>query len=166
MESIGAKIMGILDGFCLKLSEAISSVYGWVVAAILFVVNYCVGFETILGGVAFCVLCDAVWGIAVSVKLGRFTVSELARNSFFKLAVYCNVLAVFIVVDRISGADNPLTTAVIGAAICLVELWSITGNASIIRPNFPPLRLLRHALKGEISRKLGVAEEEVDEILK
>ncbi|MEG2061856.1 MAG: phage holin family protein [Alistipes sp.] len=158
--------MNVLCGFCLKFSEAMSSIGGWFVAIILFVINYCAGYEAILGGVAFCVLCDAVWGIAVSIKLGRFTVSELARNSFFKLAVYCNILAVFIIVDKIAGVDNPLTTAVVGAAICLVELWSITGNASIIKPNFPPLRLLRHALKGEISRKLGVAEDKVDEILK
>lgn len=155
----------ILSGLWLKLAEVLSCVWGWIVAALLFCVSYCTGYETIIGGVLFCVLCDAGWGIAVSVKLGKFAVSELARDSFFKLAVYVNIIAAFIIVDKIAGVDTPITTAAVGVAICLVELWSISGNALIIKPNFPLLRLLRHSLKGEIGRKLGVPEDNVDEVL-
>ena len=109
-------------------------------------------------------LMDACWGIAVSVHRGQFTLSELARLTIAKLAVYGCALFFFVSLDRV--ADTVFSTSIVGAAIAAVEFWSSCGSMLILFPNFLFLRLLRKALTGEIASKLNISEEEVKDILK
>ena len=125
--------------------------------------DYVVGHELAVGLVVFVTLMDAVWGISVSIKHKKFALSELARLTIGKLAVYGCALLAFIGLDKM--IDMSLTTSFVGAAIVLVELWSASASMLILFPNFLFLKLFRKALTGEIASKLKIPEEEVDAVL-
>lgn len=149
-----------------KLADIFSSLAGWVVALCVFIINLFIGYETSISAVVICVILDTVWGIAASIKKGSFAVSELGRNGMLaKWCLYASVILGFICIEKIVGIQSQLTVVIISTAICLVEIWSMSGSALIIYPNMPFLRLLRHALRGEIARKLGVEESEVEKEL-
>lgn len=152
LEHIGEKLLGILH-----------TVHGWVMAGTLFVLDFIAGHELAVGLVVFVTLMDAVWGITVSVKRNKFALSELARLTVGKLAVYGCAMLAFIGLDKMIGMT--LTASVIGAAITLVELWSASASMLILFPNFLFLKLLRKALAGEIADKLGIEPWEVEKIL-
>lgn len=139
----------------------LSSAWGWITGILLVVLNAVVAHSTTITFVVIVVVMDLVWGIAASVKMHRFTTSELMRDTVGKFAVYGTAILSFCFLDRILGERFVLTTAVICSVITLVELWSSMGNALIVFPNMPFLRLLRGALVGEIANKLHVSENEV-----
>jgi len=152
IKHIGLKLLGILQ-----------TVQGWVVAGLLFLLDFIAGHELAVGLVVAVTLMDAAWGITVSIHRRKFALSELARLTIGKLAVYGCAMLVFIGLDRLIGMT--LTASVVGAAITLVELWSASASMLILFPNFLFLKLLRKALTGEIASKLGVEPEEVEKVL-
>ena len=152
IKHIGVKLLGILQ-----------TVQGWVVAGLLFLLDFIAGHELAVGLVVAVTLMDAAWGITVSIHRRKFALSELARLTIGKLAVYGCAMLVFIGLDRLIGMT--LTASVVGAAITLVELWSASASMLILFPNFLFLKLLRKALTGEIASKLGVEPEEVEKVL-
>ena len=135
------KITMILEHFLNKLEEVLSTVWGWVMCLCLLIANFMVGYEVMVGFTVGAVVMDAVWGIAASLKQGRFTKSELARDSFSKLSVYGSVILIFIFIDKLMGVGNGLTTSVISIGIILVELWSTAASMLIC---FPLTSSLRH----------------------
>jgi hypothetical protein len=151
--------------FAKKMPEILTSIWGCSTSLFVFAASFLTGYEFMIGIILFCILSDAFWGIVVSIKRGGFVLSELGRNSVIKIAAYANAVFILIGIEKIIGSDLHITTSVATMAICGVELWSISGNILIIKPNFVFFKLLRPALRGEISRKLGVPEENVDEIL-
>lgn len=146
-----------------KLLSILHTVQGWIVAGVLFVLDFIAGHELAVGLVVAVTLMDAIWGITVSIKRKKFALSELARLTVGKLAVYGCAMLAFIGLDKMIGMT--LTASVIGAAITLVELWSASASMLILFPNFLFLKLLRKALTGEIASKLGVEPEEVEKVL-
>ena len=147
----------------MKLLGILQTVQGWVVAGVLFLLDFIAGHELAVGLVVAVTLMDAAWGIAVSIHRRKFALSELARLTIGKLAVYGCAMLVFIGLDRLIGMT--LTASVVGAAITLVELWSASASMLILFPNFLFLKLLRKALTGEIASKLGVEPEDVEKVL-
>ena len=143
-----------------KLLSILHTVQGWIVAGVLFVLDFIAGHELAVGLVVAVTLMDAIWGITVSIKRKKFALSELARLTVGKLAVYGCAMLAFIGLDKIVGMT--LTASIIGAAITLVELWSASASMLILFPNFLFLKLLRKALTGEIASKLGIEPEEVE----
>lgn len=146
-----------------RIPQVLSTGWGWVTLTSLSVLDYIAGHSFVVFLVVAATLIDAVWGIAVSLKKGEFTKSELARLTIAKLAVYGCVMFVFIGLDKF--INSTITASIIGAAIVLVEFWSSCASMLILYPNFLFLRLLKKALTGEIASKLGVSEDEVKEIL-
>ena len=137
--------MMILEHFMNKLSVVLSTAWGWAVCVGLIVANFLAGYETMVGFTVAAVVMDAAWGIASSVKQGRFTKSELMRDSLSKLAVYGSVILLFILIDKLLGVGNGLSTSVICICIILVELWSTAASMLICFPNMPFLQLLKKA---------------------
>lgn len=146
-----------------KLLSLIQTVYGWLLAILTFIIEYFAPHSLVIQLVVAATIMDAVWGIAVSIREGKFTLSELMRNTIGKLAVYGSVLFVFVGLDKFT--DSSISTKVIGGAIMLVELWSSSASMLILFPGFPFLRLLTKALKGEIASKLNITAEEVEDTL-
>jgi len=147
-----------------KLAALSCTLYGWVLALITVIIDYFSPHALVIKLVVAATILDAVWGIAVSVKEGKFTLSELMRNTVGKLTVYGSALIVFIGLDKIT--DLTISTKVVGAAILLVELWSSSASMLILYPDFPFLKLFQKALSGEIASKLNIPVEEVQEVLK
>ena len=156
----------MLENFLTKLIDALSTSWGWLIGAIMFVVNLVVGYEAMVSFVVLAVVIDAFWGIASSLKQHKFTLSELGRNSLGKLAVYGTSMLLFIIIDKLLGINNGLPTNVICVSIILVEVWSRSASMLICFPNMPFLQLMKRALTGEIASKLNVPPSEVEEVLK
>lgn len=146
-----------------KLGDILSSVKGWMAYLVLATANYFSGHTFVVWLVVTVTLLDAVWGIAVSLKQHKFALSELARLTIGKIAVYGCAMFVFVGLDRMIAST--LTASVVGAAIVLVEFWSSCGSMIILFPHFLFLRLIRKALTGEIARKLSIPESEVEKVL-
>lgn len=146
-----------------KLLMILSSIYGWITGILLIILNAIVDQKIAITFVVVMVTLDLFWGIAAALKMHRFATSELMRDTLGKLAVYGTAILTFCFIDKMLGDSVTLTTAVICSIINLVELWSSMGNALIVFPNIPFLRLIRGALVGEIANKLHVSEDQVKE---
>ena len=149
------------DHFC-TITQRIE---GWFAVAISVAANYIVGYETSIYIVLFSVILDLIWGIAAAIKQGRFTTSELARETISKLSVYATVICFMIALDKLTPHDISITESIIAGIIVLVELWSFMANALIVYPNMPLLVFFKRMLTGELANKLGVPEDEVEETL-
>jgi hypothetical protein len=154
-----------MDGFVTKLSEILSTIYGWLLCLSMVVIDYFAGYEATVQMATMAVVMDCIWGIAAAHKQGKFTLSELARNTFSKLSVYGCCIVLFIGIDRLMGLQSGLTTSAICIGIVLTEAWSTCASMLICFPDLPFLKLLKRALTGEIARKLGVDADKVDEVL-
>jgi len=155
----------IIEHFIVKIQEIFSTVWGWISFAIFFVISCLSGHGTAVGIALIAIVMDAVWGIASSVKQGKFAKSELARDTIGKIAVYgCAILA-FSCIDKLLGIHNGLTTNIICSLIVLVEFWSTLGSMLICFPKIPFLRVIKFALIGEIANKLGIREDDVKNAL-
>lgn len=168
MNEILLKIKKVFQNIMIKLSEALSSIHGWLLGIVIVLVNFFAGYHIVLYGILTAVSFDAFFGIWVALKQHKFILSELLRATLFKLMVYLNMIVISIFLDRFAGAggmDTRITTMLIACAICLAETWSSCGNALIINPQFPFLRLMRKALTGEIARKLGIPPQQVETYL-
>lgn len=148
-----------------KLLDILSTAQGWTAAVLLVVANFFVGYETSVFLSLTAVVLDGVWGIAAAVRQGRFTLSELMRDTVMKISVYGTAIVVFIVIDRLLHIGEGLTLSVVCAVIVLVEFWSMCASALICFPHMPFLRLMRKALLGEIASKLGVSPDEVASVM-
>ena len=154
----------IISKLFVKLGAILQTVQGWVIAAGIFVAEYFFAdHATVVKAVLIAILLDAVWGISASIKQGKFTLSELMRQTVAKIAIYGSALAVFIQIDKVASTE--LCTTVVSIPVLVCEIWSMAGSMLIVKPDMPFLRLFKHVLKGEIANKLGVAPEEVEDIL-
>lgn len=149
-----------------KLSEMFQTVYGWITAACIFIVNFFAGYECSIHAVIACVLLDTIWGIAAQIKRGHFALSEVGRHGLFsKFALYASAIVGFILIERMAGIDSQITVIAICSIICLIELWSMAGSALIVNPKMRFLRIFREVLAGEVARKMQVPVEEAKKYL-
>lgn len=156
-------VVSIICHALAKLVCILKTLGGWCALAALFVVDYFCGHGFVVFLTVAATLMDAVWGIAVSLKQGNFTLSELGRLTIAKLAVYGCALFVFVGLDKI--IENDISASIVGAAIVLVEFWSSCASMLILFPHFLFLRLMKKALTGEIASKLHIGEDEVSSVL-
>lgn len=155
----------MIENFFERLGEILSTAWGWVLCLSMILFDYVTGYGTMVNIAVMAVVIDAVWGIASSVKQGCFALSELARNTLSKLAVYGCAVLCFIGIDKLLGSGGGLTTSIICACIVLVELWSASASMLICFPDMPFLQLLKKALIGEIARKLNIEPKDVESVL-
>lgn len=154
----------ILSHCWTKIAALFQTLYGWILALFALLIDYFAPHSLVIELVVLATIMDAVWGIAVSVKERKFTLSELMRNTVGKLTVYGSALFIFVGLDKFT--ESQISTKVIGGVIMLVELWSSSASMLILFPEFPFLKLFQKALQGEIASKLNVPVEEVQEALK
>ena len=161
-----ARMTEIIINIGYKLSEMFQTVYGWIAAVGIFIVNFFAGYEMAINAVVVCVALDTAWGIAAQIKRGHFALSELGRHGMLsKLALYASVIAAFVLIERMAELESQLAVIAICTMICLVELWSMGGSALIVSPKMPFLRIFREVLAGEVARKMQVPVEEAKKYL-
>ena len=155
------KLVTIILSFFVKLGELLSNIYGWLIMIGLMIFNFVVDYKLAFIGVITCILIDMFVGIWSALKQKKYAKSELMRDTFSKLFIYCGALVMIIFTEKLAGLDFIMTTNICAAIICATEIWSIAGNALIINPNLHFFRLIRFALVGEVARKLHISEDEV-----
>lgn len=158
------KLVMIVSSFFAKLAELIVTAWGWVVFAFFAVINFYEGFKFAFISVAILIIMDMISGIWCAIARGKYARSELARDTFSKIAFYGAALVAFAHMEMLNS-DGTWVTNIIASAICATEFWSFSGNALIINPNLHFFKLMRPALIGEIARKLNITEDEVKEAL-
>ncbi len=119
-----SRLTEIIVNLGCKLGEIFQTVYGWIAAASIFVMNFFAGYETAINAVVICVALDTVWGIAAQIKRGHFALSELGRHGMLsKLALYASVIVGFVLLERMANLESQLAVIAICTLICLVELF-------------------------------------------
>ncbi|MDR3140622.1 MAG: hypothetical protein LBU37_02675 [Tannerellaceae bacterium] len=98
---------------------------------------------------------DLFWGIAASLKLKKFLLSSAIRETLVKVGIYAFALSGIAMIEKIlhGGTLYGLLASCAIAAAC--ELWSISANMLMVKPDMPFLKIFRLQLKGEIETKLG-----------
>ena len=106
--------------------------------------------------VGIVIIADLVFGIAVAKRQKKFILSESMRSTCVKVVIYATMLLLVHAIERMIHEHNLIATrlACVLAASC--ELWSISANMLILKPDLPFLRLFRLHLKGEIEKKTGI----------
>ena len=152
-----------------KLMEILHYPITWVSGLGLFMVDAVAGGRIIIYLVVISSVIDLFCGIAVAHSKHEFTLSELMRQTVEKLIVYGLALLVFLCVDgaieQETGLQTDITSGLIGIVITLTEVWSFLASLLILFPTNPILKLLQKNLTGEIARKLGCDNEDVEKIL-
>ena len=159
------KLLSVILSFFIKLGELLSSVWGWLIMVTMIALNFLVDYKMAFIAVITCILIDMVVGIWSALKQKKYAKSELMRDTFSKLFIYCGALVMVIFMEKLVDVKFIVTTNICAAVICATELWSIAGNALIINPKLLFFKLFKFALVGEIARKLHMDESEVKETL-
>jgi hypothetical protein len=149
-----------------KVEQILSTVQGWILTLSCVVVNFFGNYEMAFIGVIICIIIDMFVGIWCAIKQNKYARSELMRDTFSKILIYCGCLVVVIFIEKLLSMNTTIICNVCAALICATELWSITANALIINPNLHFFKIIRLALVGEIARKLNITENEVKDIFK
>jgi len=153
-----------------KIIEILSHPAGWIAGLGLFIADAWSDGKLLIYLVVIATAIDLICGIAVAVKRKNFARSELMRQTVEKLVVYGTALLVFLCIDKAIEAETSLeidlTSGIVGVVIAMTETWSFLASLLILFPTNPLLRLMSKALIGEIARKLGCEESEVEAILK
>ena len=150
------------SGFFYKLSDAMSSVWGWLLIA---VTTLCAVFKP--EWVSFAVVYTAVffdlfWGIRAAKKQGKYVLSKAMRETITKIKIYSFALVGVFFVEKIvheEGSFIGIRVLAVYAAVC--ELWSMSASMLIVNPGMPFLKIFRKQLKGEIESKLGSSSDEL-----
>lgn len=152
-----------------KLGEALHYPITWITGILLFIGKALAGGKLICYVVILASVFDLICGVALSLHRKKFTVSELLRQSVEKLVVYGLALLVFLCIDRLVEAETTftvdITAGLVGVLITLTETWSFLASLLILFPNNPFLKFMQKYLVGELARKLGCEESEVNSIL-
>ncbi len=152
----------------------ISSFGGFCSAACVAIFDFLAGYRIAIGVVFLAVILDMIWGIAAAKVQGKYTRSELMRDSVTKIGGYATALVMTMVLENLimgshstllqDGTTQRWAVDVIAFIIGCVELWSMSGNILIVRPQSIFFRIIRMSLVGEIARKLDISEEEVKKV--
>lgn len=144
------------------LSEISSKAYGWFLITILSILNFFQPEWLCFAVMGITILGDFIWGTTASIKLKKFILSKALRETIKKIGIYGFALASVFMIEKIIHDSNFIgikITTILGAAC---ELWSMSANMLIVKPDMPFLRIFRLQLKGEIESKVG---KNLDDIL-
>lgn len=156
---------GVLSSIPQKIYEILSSGWGWLMTACIYCATFLGDRLPLLVYITIAVVMDACWGIATARKAKKFLLSKLIAKSAIKIAAYVSVYALVALIEKGFADGFMVTSSVMAAILIASELWSILGHIAIAYPNFLATKILKRYLKGEMSKKLGIPEDELDEIL-
>jgi hypothetical protein len=121
---MGMNLLIYIEKILDKLQSILHTLAGWVVGLLLFLGDFIGGHELAVGLVVFVTLMDAIWGISVSIKKKRFALSELARLTIGKLAVYGCAMLVFIGLDKMIDMTLSTTRSIGFIGNGITPMWN------------------------------------------
>lgn len=155
----------VIDKMAEKIAQMFSTLGGWLIALMVGFIDFLGGESTSFLVVGIAVLLDLGWGMAAAVKRGEYILSEAVRDTFTKLFAYGSVLALVLLIERLTHGGTFIATRVLCVVAASCELWSVCANILIVKPGFPFVRLFRKYLAGEISKKMNITTEEYDQMM-
>lgn len=148
-----------------KIYMVLSNGWGVILSTFLFICSFLGNRTPLLAYIGVAVLFDAIWGVVTAVKADRFILSKLLSKSAIKIAAYCSVYALVALVEKGFDGEFMVSSSIVAAILISSELWSILGHIGLAYPDFLVVKILKKYLKGEMAKKLGIPESELDELL-
>lgn len=158
-------ILATLNSLFLKISDTFSHLAGWWLAVMVFASTYCGQQMVLVHYVLVCILVDMLWGIAAYIKVHKFVLSQAITKTAVKIAAYITIFTLVTMSEHVLSDSWFIASRLTCTILCAAELWSSMGHILVVQPNMPIIKLLRKYLAGEISRKLGIPVDDVNEIL-
>jgi len=150
----------------MKVYEVLSSVWGIVLSGLVFCGTFLGDRLPILGYIAVAVIIDCFWGVATAIRTEKFIFSRFIAKSAIKILAYVSIYGLVALLEKVFvNSEFTITSSIFASILISSELWSILGHIAIAYPDLLVVKLLRKHLKGEMSKKLDISEEELDEIL-
>lgn len=159
-----------------RFESMVSTIWGLICAMFVAIFEFLLGYKFAILVVFIAILLDMFWGIAAARAQGKYTRSELMRDTITKISAYGSVIIVVALLENLilgshtigneEGASVRFGVDIVAFIISCIELWSMGGNILIVHPNAKFFKLMRMSLVGEIARKLNRPEEEVKEVFK
>lgn len=134
---------------------------GWFVATLGGVLTFFASERYAFSIVLAAVMFDAVFGIMVSIRNGKFAISKLGRVTSFKILSYGASLVMVFLVERLAHDTGLVGIKVAAGWAVACEFWSMSASILILWPDAPFFKIMRRHLKGEIAAKLGTDLEDI-----
>lgn len=138
-----------------------STVWGWILIVSTYIFSYIWEEKTIFIVAIFAILFDLFWGVRASLKLKKFMLSSGIRETFNKILVYCSILLILLVIERLIHENTLIAARAVCVLMAACELYSASASMLIVNPNMPFLKLFRMQLKGEIEKKTGINTDKI-----
>lgn len=158
-------ISDVVYGIPTKIYEVLSNIWGWLMTAGIFCGTFLGDRLPLLAYITIAIIIDALWGIKTAITAKKFIFSKLITKSAIKITAYVSVYAIVALIEKGFAEGFMVSSSIIAAILISSELWSILGHIGIAYPDFVAIKIIRKYLKGEMSKKLGVSEDELDDIL-
>lgn len=140
----------------------VSLLFMWVLALLAMVLGL---YKEVIIVTFFCIAVDMIWGIAKSVKVGKFATSFLLKNTILKIGAYFSIMLILICIEHILHIESKVFVITFTVIIAATELISILGNIAIVKPSLIFVKLVRRMVIGEVARKLHISEKEAKKLL-
>jgi Holin family. len=148
-------VLNIFSKILNHLLELLSKVYGWLLIVVNSIVAYFLPEIACFAIVGVFILFDLVWGISAALKSGKFVLSSAFQDTFKKVGIYSFALAGAYLIESLIHENGFVGIKVLAVMASCCELWSMSANMLIVKPNMPFLHIFRLQLKGEIENKTG-----------
>lgn len=149
------KSMFIFKTQAVALVKVGTSKLGWLITALSSVITFFASEKYAFTIVLVAVVLDAVFGIMVSVRNGKFALSKLGRVTTFKIVSYGASLVLVFMLEKLAHDTGFFGVKVVAAWAVACEFWSMSASILIIWPEAAFFRIMRRHLKGEMAAKLG-----------
>ncbi len=149
-----------------KIYDVLSTVWGKFITLMVFCGSFLGDRLPLLYYIAIAIAIDGAWGIATALRSGRFILSTLIKKSAVKIFAYVSIYGIVALIEKgYTSGEFMITSSIIASILIASELWSTLGHIGIAYPDWLVVKLLKRYLKGEMSKKLNIPEEELDDIL-
>lgn len=164
LSGMEVSVIMALAGIWGKLAAVVSSIYGWFLGLVSFILAYLLPIRDMFIILGIIILVDMIVGIWCAIRNKQDITSGKARGTIIKAAVYLVVLSLSFAIERQLGWE--IVSTVLFSIASAIELYSVIANILILYPNMPFLKLFKAMVEGEISKKTGVNKEKVEDYLK
>lgn len=149
-----------------KLADIMSSCYGIIYFLIMWLSALVIGcYSEVVIITFFCIFTDTIWGIAKSIKTGKYATSALLKNTIIKMGAYFSILLLLISAEHLMHIESQIFTVTFTVIVLTTELISVLGNIAIVKPSLISVKVLRILIVGEVARKLKISEKEAMRLL-
>jgi hypothetical protein len=156
-------LLATLSGITTKIVGIMGTLYGWIISIIAGILAYFAGLKILFIILNVILLADFVFGIwSAKIQKKHITSSKL-RSTLVKTMIYGVIISLTYAVELSIG--TLILYKILFAIASLIEMYSITANLLIIKPNMPFLKFFSRLVSGEIAEKLGISESEVENTL-